>query len=190
MAFFFINSIFWMMISIEKYWNLIRKLDQYEKEWSSSPPFSLSCEPGCDECCQARFTLFAVEVAAISRSLENPEELDPEKRGFKNNGACPMLHESKCLIYPVRPILCRTQGFPFVYQNEQGQMASDICFHNRTGLEISLPAKYVLNLETLNHCLSSLNYLYLAEMEEEDTIVPARLDILHILDYHKVREGH
>lgn len=174
------------MLSVEKYWNLINRIDQYSKEWSESPPFELSCQPGCDECCQARLTLFAVEVAAISRSLTERKDFtipDP-----KNNGRCPFLENSRCSIYSLRPIICRTQGYPFVYEDDDGQMASDICFHNRKGDEISLPAKYVINLETLNRCLSSLNYLYLAEMEERGTVVPARLDITHITDYIKDKE--
>ncbi len=170
------------MLSIDKYRNLIKKIDQYSQEWSSSPPIPLSCRPGCDECCRAKFTLFAVEVAAITQSLGERGLLGGIKAKKRNNGSCPFLVESRCLIYDERPILCRTQGYPLLYHDEDGRQTSDICSRNRTRGEISLPARYVLNLDTLNRCLSSLNYLFLAEMEEQGSIVPARQDIINILE--------
>ncbi len=178
-----------LMLSIDKYWNLVRKIDQYVSGWTTAPPIPLKCHPGCDECCHAHVTLFAVEVAAINQALRERKALPEESRLNSAGAECPFLEKQRCLIYERRPILCRTQGFPFVYQDEKGKTVSHICSHNRTAQEMSLPSRFVLNLETLNNCLSSLNYLYLAEMEEEGTIVPARLDIVQILDYTVETQG-
>ncbi len=171
------------MLSIDKYWNIIDRIDNFAAGWSTSPPFSLKCHPGCEECCHARISLFAVEVAAINQALKDRGMTVKPVRKGKGKLTCPFLLRGRCAIYQVRPVICRTQGYPFTYRDESGETAGDICIQNKSRREVRIPAKYVLNLETLNKCFASVNFLYLAEMEEEGTVVPARMDILNILDY-------
>jgi Fe-S-cluster containining protein len=177
------------MLSISKYRSLIDKIDGFQGQWAQTPPFELSCREGCDECCRSHVTLFAVEVAAISEALLLAGQPIALKKEPSPDGECPFLRDGRCLIYPVRPIICRTHGYPIIFLDDSGKPNSNICSRNRTAGEISLAVRYVLDLEILNKCLSSINYLYLAEMEERGTIVPSRLDILEIVDFAETHPG-
>ncbi len=168
------------MLSIEKYWQLIEKIQQFSEQWEDAPPMELNCHPGCSDCCQEQFSLFAVEQAAIRQSLEENGGTHTDSTPDGNGEACPFLKDEMCSIYEVRPIICRTQGYPIVFHDEDGERVSDMCGRHGKDEEVTLPARYVLDLEVLNNCLSSLNFLYLAEMEEQGLVVPARLDILTI----------
>jgi Fe-S-cluster containining protein len=178
------------MLSIDKYWQLVGKIDKFSKDWERDPPMPLDCYPGCDGCCQERFTIYAVESAAIGKAIQNALSRDPLTLMDKDINGCPYLEDSMCLIYNHRPIICRTQGYPITFSDEDGKTVSDICCPgDRERNEVSLPAKYVLDFETLDECLASLNFLYLVEMEEQGIVVPSKVDILDTLRYSLDPEG-
>ena len=122
----------------------------------------MRCAAGCDACCYTSFSLFSWEAELVTNwfidlSLADRENLKQlwsinPKMGVDAHGkeqlACPFLFDGKCTIYPVRPLICRTQGLPLLIDQ---QLAScPLNFQQRT------PDKaYWLDLERLN-TLSSL----------------------------------
>jgi len=103
----------------------------------------LHCRSGCTRCCVDGLRVFEVEAENIRRRhrellLEGPPH--PE-------GACAFLDESgACLIYEHRPYVCRTQGLPLRWIEDQpdGNPAEmrDICPLNEEGPSVeTLPTE-------------------------------------------------
>jgi hypothetical protein len=89
----------------------------------------LRCRAGCSGCCVDALTVFAVEAAVIRR--HHGELL---RTGAPHpDGACAFLDAAGgCRIYAQRPYVCRTQGLPlrWVEEDETGDglvESRDIC---------------------------------------------------------------
>ena len=108
----------------------------------------LQCRVGCASCCVDDLTVFEIEADAIRdrhAAMLSTEAPHPE-------GACAFLDASLgCRVYGERPYVCRTQGLPLRWVEEE-QVADgdsdvalvelrDICPLNEEGEPIeSLPA--------------------------------------------------
>jgi uncharacterized protein len=94
----------------------------------------LRCRPGCQACCMDGMTVFEVEAAIIRHhfpSLLLTGTPHPE-------GACAFLdQDGNCRIYAHRPYVCRTQGLPlrWIEEDEEGNLFEmrDICPENEEG---------------------------------------------------------
>lgn len=98
----------------------------------------LRCHAGCSDCCTDGLTVFEIEAAIIRRhhaELIDTGEPHPE-------GACAFLDgEGRCRIYEQRPYVCRTQGLPLRWLeedevNEQIVESRDICPKNAEGVPL------------------------------------------------------
>ncbi len=101
----------------------------------------LRCRRGCNDCCVDEITVFAVEADRIRE--RHPELL---ASGTPHAvGACAFLdHEGACRIYEDRPYVCRTQGLPLRWLDEdRGQTVElrDICPLNEEGPAIETLAE-------------------------------------------------
>lgn len=77
----------------------------------------LQCRRGCHACCVDELTVFALEAAEIA--AHHAELLESGEPGPA--GACAFLDtEGACRIYEHRPYVCRTQGLPLRWLEEQG----------------------------------------------------------------------
>jgi Fe-S-cluster containining protein len=90
-------------------------------------PHPLACQPGCHFCCHNQIEVTPLEALAVwrfiqdlppdeqarlknrveasarQRSSKTKEEIARSRRQFP----CPFLHQGLCVVYPVRPLLCR-----------------------------------------------------------------------------------
>jgi Fe-S-cluster containining protein len=105
----------------------------------------LRCARGCAACCIDDLTVLEVEAARIR------SEYAPLLRAGPPHpvGACAFLDEAgACRIYAARPYVCRTQGLPLRWFEENSaeeiEEYNDICELNRCGPELSRLA--------LDHC--------------------------------------
>jgi uncharacterized protein len=94
----------------------------------------LRCRAGCHSCCTDDITVFEVEADRIvARHQELLEHGEPHAEG-----ACAFLDtEGRCRIYEERPYVCRTQGLPLRWiedDDDDGPYeARDICPLNDEG---------------------------------------------------------
>ena len=95
----------------------------------------LTCRSGCSSCCTDGLTVFAIEAAVIERHY--PDLL---ATGAPNEaGGCAFLDaEGGCRVYPHRPYVCRTQGLPLRWIEEDEEQdgiveGRDICPLNADG---------------------------------------------------------
>jgi hypothetical protein len=87
----------------------------------------LACRSGCAACCHVELTVSAVEAAAIAaylrsqpkRQRQEPKHKHSEGEAAPSEPRCAMLRDDDtCAIYPVRPLVCRSQGLPMLYAQE------------------------------------------------------------------------
>ncbi len=169
------------MDGIKHYRRLLENIERFAEGWRVEPPFPLSCRPGCDGCCRARLSVFAVEAAAIRQAVAGRVAEIRSRMAAADDGACPFLRDGECLIYAFRPVICRTQGYPVTYRGDAGERLADLCPVTPPPPAIIPPAR-VLDLETLNHVLGSINRFHLSAMERRGRNVPSRVDLLAVLD--------
>lgn len=88
----------------------------------------LVCRAGCAGCCADGLTVFEIEAAAIRDEYADLlEHAEPHEEG-----ACAFLDgEGRCRIYERRPYVCRTQGLPlrWIDEDDEGNPfeGRDIC---------------------------------------------------------------
>jgi Fe-S-cluster containining protein len=97
----------------------------------------LNCRAGCSSCCVDDITVFAVEAENILHRRR-----DLLERGMPHSpGACAFLDSAgQCRIYEHRPYVCRTQGLPIRWMDEddEGTVVEkrDICPLNQEGTPV------------------------------------------------------
>ena len=95
--------IMWSKYKTDKY--LDGKIKELNDIYNKIP--ELKCQENCHECCGATRWL-PIEYFNIKRFLDN---LGLKERNMKTMfEMCPYIEDNKCIIYPVRPIICRLFG--------------------------------------------------------------------------------
>lgn len=102
---------------------LVEKVDAFARKVAARRPDDLECRAGCSSCCAPGLTVSPVEAAPIRDFLarRRSEGARPGLGGAAPGsrppaGACVFLDSrGECGIYPVRPLVCRTQGLPLLY---------------------------------------------------------------------------
>lgn len=93
----------------------------------------LRCRAGCSACCQDGITVFDIEADLIR--ARHGELL--ERAAAHAPGGCAFLDEAgRCRIYASRPYVCRTQGLPLRWlEEEDGEVveARSVCPLNEPG---------------------------------------------------------
>src|SRR5512147_965349 len=70
----------------------------------------MKCKQGCIDCCQS-FRILPIEFHAIKESIPKASR---ENADITDINDCRFLADGACTIYEIRPIMCRTHGFPLV----------------------------------------------------------------------------
>lgn len=111
------------MGDLHEWRQLVAKVDAKVAEIAGHRVADLACKAGCHGCCAPGLSVTAVEAAAIADWVgEHPEvatelaELETQK--VWGDSRCLLLRvDGTCAVYPVRPLVCRTQGMPIVLES-------------------------------------------------------------------------
>lgn len=165
------------MDPIQRYFDLIRRIDEDAERLTVLHCGAIACRPGCTACC-VNLTVFPVEFHAIRQALIRAgTELVADT--FDPSATCGFLHDGLCRIYPFRPIICRTHGLPIVYLDDtSGEYAwevsfCELSFADRDNLEFTEDS--LLNIENINSELSRINQDFMALKGIGDGKYPARI---------------
>jgi len=150
---------------LTNYTKLVEKVDQLCEEIGREFAGHITCKKGCDGCC-LHFSIFWVEAVNLARAVDNlPREeavlLRSKARSIADLEACPLLREGGCLLYPHRPIICRTHGLP-ILTSQSGSAVIDFCPRNFQHAE-SIPGNVVIHLDRLNETLAAVNTLFVQQ---------------------------
>jgi len=93
-----------------------RRTDKIIREDLASSKRKIACKEGCSACCKnIKVPINKVEMAGISWFIvDNLKRearmriIDELEKTDRDEGSCPFLIDTKCGIYAVRPLACRT----------------------------------------------------------------------------------
>lgn len=117
----------------------------------------IHCRSGCHSCCLPNLTVVGIEAAQIRHYFsQNPSALaaavvvaqtDPHA-----GQRCQFLDAAgACIVYPVRPALCRAHGVPaWVQANAQGEPQVDVCPLNFQEVDLTTLPDDRIDVDTLN----------------------------------------
>lgn len=159
---------------------------------------SMQCRKGCTMCCISGITVIPVEAYYIAENmpsilLEGSEPAsiikknNPEKSELHSeiNGNCVFLQDGLCAIYPWRPVLCRTQGFPLLYGSEphienEHDYELSYCELNFKDFE-SFNKDQLLDMDRVNLSLAAINIRFLHKTGLSDKQAQSRIRLTDIV---------
>ncbi len=117
--------------ALREYAVLCQRVDAFFAAVAARHPTALRCQAGCHGCCQAGLSVCAIEAAAIRAHLRALSPVEAERlralaarrlhhattaEPSEPAASCVFLRDDgHCAIYPVRPLVCRSQGLPLSY---------------------------------------------------------------------------
>lgn len=164
----------------QNYKNLVDKVDSKFEQIVEKYGDQMVCQKGCFQCCKADLSVSEVEWRAIKEfASDNLTTLKKAKRKNDKN-QCEFLDEDGgCLIYPVRPIICRSHGAPILYKSEEtdGDLSKDVCPLNfsRKPLE-EVDDQCFINVELVNTILAMTNQMATGEKQRKKLLFAALMD--------------
>ena len=181
-------------MSRELYQQLITAVDDLTAQLSERYKTHLQCGAGCSGCCHHHLSVFAVEAAALQDAIQALPEAtrnclrqqaqdikEQEARG--ETVACPMLVDNLCSVYEARPLICRTQGLPLLYEADDGAQEIDFCPLNFDSDEAiaELSDEYLVPLDLLNLKLAMANVSYCREQQSSDEQSHQRIKMAEVI---------
>lgn len=175
-------------MSLAMYRQLIEGVDDLTSQLNERYQAHLQCGAGCSGCCQHHLSVFAVEAAALTDAIralpaaqqrrirqQASEVKEHEAKG--EAVACPLLVDNRCSVYESRPLICRTQGLPLLYEADDGAQEIDFCPLNFTSDEAiaELSDEHLVPLDLLNLKLAMANVKYCQANGNEEPHVRIRI---------------
>lgn len=143
----------------------------------------VKCKKGCCECC-LNLSVWPVEFFSILDELRRDND---RQAVFNKAASCGFLCQDECIIYPYRPIICRTHGLPLVYWHDEtnppgyGVM---FCKHNFFDADrIDFGPANTLNMEEINGQLARLNVDFISQLEDPNITPETRIELKELLSY-------
>lgn len=171
------------MKAIQLYYKLRQQTDQLTAGLEKVHSGRMVCKKGCCHCC-TNLTVFPVEFFSI---LEEMKKAGWTKLTFDAARACGYLNEQgACEIYPYRPLICRTQGLPLAFYDDDAQGYSvTFCQQNFTkdADKLEFNADSTLNLDQMNDKLFEIHLQFLAEHPEMNLNSTSRIELKQLREY-------
>ncbi len=160
-------------MSLELYRQLIESVDDLTSQLNERYKGHLQCGAGCSGCCNHHLSIFAVEAEVLTEAIQTLPEgvqqriqqqaIEVKEREVKGESvACPLLVDSLCSVYESRPLICRTQGLPLLYEADDGAQEIDFCplnFESDAAIA-ELADEHLVPLDLLNLKLAMANVSY------------------------------
>ena len=145
---------------MSRYPELAAKVDAFFQRVEQRHGSDLQCHTGCSDCCHTRLTVTTVEASAIADEIATwPAERRTvlAANASASSANCAALDPSgRCLIYSVRPIVCRSHGAP-IRLREGSLPVVRACFRNFPGGPDQADADCILDQQTLSALVLAVN---------------------------------
>jgi Fe-S-cluster containining protein len=171
------------MKAIHLYRKLRQQTDQLTAGLEKIHTGRMVCRKGCCHCC-TNLTVFPVEFFSIAEEMKLAGW---SKLTFDAARVCGYLDEhGACEIYPYRPMICRTQGLPLAFYDDETQGYSvTFCPQNFTkdADTLEFNAENTLKLDMMNDKLFEIHLQFLAEHPEMNMDSKSRIELKHLGEY-------
>jgi len=87
---------------------------------------------------------------------------------------CPLLEDRACSMYTIRPIICRTHGFPLL-THYKARPAIGYCRYNFKDMSV-IPDDAIIDLDSINRALRAINTSFVDDLARVPQL-PERLSI-------------
>ncbi len=170
---------------LDQYQNLIFKIDSLCQKLETLYREHLVCRPGCSQCCEVERMVVPIEAYIIEQHLLTMahQKIKRLRKLHKDDDkTCPFLLMNRCVIYSVRPIICRTVGLPILY-HEAERAFIDYCRLNFT----KLPPKYefeeknILDMNPFHTELIQLDKRFVEHISNQPWRPTNRRSVMNIL---------
>ena len=160
-----------MSSAIDQYRALRDRIDRAAGRLGDMHCKHLACRPGCHDCC-TDLTVSAVEYAAILNDLRQAG-ITADALPFDPAAACAFLKDGLCMLYRLRPLICRTHGLPVAFLNEPEdapdgpEMSVSFCPKNFTDVvpeDLAFGPQSTLDLDELNAELAEIGMRFVDEI--------------------------
>ncbi len=141
------------------YQQLRKRVDRFVESVFARYTEQIVCKPGCSSCCLGGLTLVMVEAITMGDFLGVDAErvyLQAGQPPLREDGPCAFLDDvGNCSVYKVRPLICRTQGMPLSYADQEGVSFCDLNF-----VGMAPHSSAVFDMENLETALFAANLDY------------------------------
>jgi uncharacterized protein len=158
---------------MSRYPEVAAKVDAFFQRVEQRHGSDLQCHTGCSDCCHTRLTVTRVEAQAIVEEIAqwpadrraalvanvraSPNWSGRNSRPDAGTNRCSALDANgRCLIYSVRPIVCRSHGAP-IRLREGSLPVVRACFRNFPAGPDKADADCILDQETLSAIVLAVN---------------------------------
>jgi uncharacterized protein len=159
------------------YRNLVAGLDRIMDRIRRRYAGHIACRRGCHCGCR-NLSIFPIEALSLADAMQNLSTETAAKIRKRASAVslwnCPLLEDRACRLYPFRPIICRTHGFPLktIYK---GRSSIGYCRENFKEMP-TIPEDAIIDLDTVNRMLREVNAAVVGKMAD-GLQMPARLSI-------------
>ena len=147
---------------MSRYPELAAKVDAFFQRVEQRHGSDLQCHTGCSDCCHTRLTVTAIEARAITDEISTwpagrRAALVANSRA--SDDRCAALDtQGRCMIYSVRPIVCRSHGAPIRLRLPGDSLpVVRACFRNFPGGPDKADADCILDQQTLSALVLAVN---------------------------------
>jgi len=150
------------MTCIHDYRQLLETLDAEISRVGEMHAATISCGPRCSSCCLA-FSVLPIEAACLRKAIAALPSTSRErlrKNLTEDTDLCPLLIDDLCSVYAARPVICRTQGLPLAYVDEERQAIEVSACPLNFPDDYAFAPESLLFLDGFNARLSELNRVW------------------------------
>ena len=140
------------------YRELVSDVDRHLNRIQHRYAGHIACHMGCACGCR-NLSISFMEALSLANAVQDlPRETAAKikmRAAAVSFWECPLLEERACRLYPFRPMICRTHGFP-LQTIFNGRSSIGHCRHNFKNIS-SIPEDAVIDLDKINRMLRAIN---------------------------------
>jgi hypothetical protein len=120
---------------VSRYPELAAKEDAFFARVAARHGADMRCDSGCSHCCHVRLSITGVEAAAIRDAIEawqveRQAALAANVASARPDRCAALDPNGRCLVYEVRPIVCRSHGAPIRLRDARSLPVVQACPDN------------------------------------------------------------
>jgi hypothetical protein len=141
---------------VSRYPELAAKVDAFFTRVEARHGAEMKCNTGCSHCCHVRLSITGVEAAAIRDAMatwptERRAALAANLPVAPGDRCAALDPNGRCLVYEVRPIVCRSHGAPIRLRDARSLPVVQSCPDNFTAKgPAAADADCIIDQETLS----------------------------------------